>query len=237
MGPPDLVIPDTGELGACLRRRERGQLSSHLFPFHFPWTSQGPSPLSGVHGEVLHGRPSRLCPNRCPRRTPQRGGERRRPRPTAEMRLQCARRRRPCRMASRSCQSGGARQPLDGAGQPAHGPAPRGAAWRPYLPSGRGGVHLEGGRSSTTMESTRHSLQGGRARPALASLNTRTLHPTLSCPVPQCGRRTGDGGERPLVAPQWSPRDRSLHRPDTRIRTRPLAPNARMRSQAPALMR
>jgi hypothetical protein len=93
-----LVLLDAGELGACWRQREGGQWSSLLSPFHFPWTSQGPSPPSGAHGGVLHGRPSSLGPNKHPRRTPQRRGERRRPRQLVEMRLHCARPRRPCRM-------------------------------------------------------------------------------------------------------------------------------------------
>jgi hypothetical protein len=85
-------------LAACWRRRERGQLSSLVSPFHFPWTNQGPSPPSGAHGEVLHGQPSALCPNTRPRRTPQWRDVRARPRQMADMRRHCAPRRRPYRL-------------------------------------------------------------------------------------------------------------------------------------------
>ncbi len=227
VSPRAPALRGPGGLGACSLRKERGQWFSLLSRFHFPSTRHRPSPPTGGHGGVLHERPSALCPNRHPTRTPQRGGLRRRPRPMAEMRLHCARLRRPFRKVSRIRQNGGARRPPCGADQPAPGPAPRGVAWPLCSPSGRVGIHLEVGHSSTTMEWTQRSSQGGRARHAPASRHTRTVDPTLSRPGPQCGRQTGGVAERPLVVPQRSPRGRSFHPPDAGTKANStLAPNA-----------
>jgi hypothetical protein len=220
-----LDLRGAGELGACWRRRGRGQWFSLLSLFHFPWTSQGRSPPSGAHGAVLRGRPPRLYPNTRPRQMPQHREIRRRPRQVVEMRLRCAPRRRPGRRVSRSCQNGRAGQPPYGADQPAPVRAPRGDAWRPYSLSSRGGIRPETDHSSATTEWTRRSSQGGRARHALASQNTRTIHPMPCRPWPRCGRQTGDVAERPLAVPQRSPRGRSFHRRDTGTRPRPLGPD------------
>ena len=226
--PRALALRGAGELGACWRRRERGQWSSLLSRFHFPWTSQSPSPPSGAHGGVLHGRPSALCPSKHPRRTPQRRELRQRPGPMAEMRLHCARQRRPCRKVSRSRQNGGARQPPSRS---------RSASSGTCTPRSRlAALFTEwSGRNPPRSRSLINDHEVDSAFLTRWASTSRTCQPehqdasSHACLVQghKSGRQTGDGAEQPLVVPQRSPRDRSFHRPDLGARrARPLASNA-----------